>query len=278
MRIAFIAALLVLGLTAAPAYAQPTAVDTALTRIVVGSDLAGGVAVVRSGPDLTRSAAGFADVETRAGFAPNTHVRTASITKTFVAATIMQLVAEGRVDLDAPVETYLPGRIRGEGIDANVVTVRQLMRHQSGLPEYFDADTPPPDDPTTGEQLLDMALTRPAQFAPGARMKYTNTNYIVLGLLIEKVTGRPVADEITWRILVPLGLFDTYFPAPAIPGCVRPSRTPTSWSTAVAPTSPTSTRPRPVRRAGWSRRTRTCRRSSPRSSTAGSCRGRCWTR
>ena len=136
------------------------------------------------------------------------------MTKTFVAATIMQLVAEGRIDLDAPIETYLPGRIRGEGIDANVITVRQLMRHQSGLPEYFDADTPPPDDPTTGEQLLDMALTRPAQFAPGARMKYTNTNYIVLGLLIEKVTGRPVADEITWRIIVPLGLFDTYFPAP----------------------------------------------------------------
>ena len=222
MRIAFIAALLVLGLTAAPAYAQPTAVDTALTRIVVGSDLAGGVAVVRNGPDLTRSAAGFTDVETRTGFAPNTHVRAASITKTFVAATIMQLVAEGRIDLDAPIETYLPGRIRGEGIDANVITVRQLMRHQSGLPEYFDADTPPPDDPTTGEQLLDMALTRPAQFAPGARMKYTNTNYIVLGLLIEKVTGRPVADEITWRILVPLGLFDTYFPAPGDTG-LRPA-------------------------------------------------------
>ena len=192
-----------------------------MTRIVVDSDLAGGVAVVRDGADLTRSAAGFADVETRTGFAPNTHIRAASMTKTFVAATIMQLVAEGRIDLDAPIETYLPGRIRGKGIDANAITVRQLMRHQSGLPEYFDAETPPPDYPTTGEQLLDTALTRPAQFAPGATMKYTNTNYIVLGLLIGKVTGRPAADEITWRIIVPLGLFDTYFPAPGDNG-LRP--------------------------------------------------------
>ena len=221
MRIAFIAALLSLVLTAAPVHAQPSAVDTALTRIVVGSDLAGGVAVVRDGPALTRSAAGFADVETRTAFAPYTHVRTASMTKTFVAATILQLVGEGRIELDAPIETYLPGRIRGEGIDANVITVRQLMRHQSGLPEYFDAETPPPDYPTTGEQLLDTALTRPAQFAPGATMKYTNTNYIVLGLLIGKVTGRPAADEITWRIIVPLGLFDTYFPAPGDNG-LRP--------------------------------------------------------
>ena len=130
-----------------------------------------------------------------------------------MAATILQLVADGRVDLDAPVETYLPGRIRGAGIDANAITVRQLLRHQSGLPEYFDADTPPPTEPVTADQLLDMALRRPAQFTPGSAMKYTNTNYVVAGLLIESVTGRPAAGEITWRIIVPLGLFDTYFPA-----------------------------------------------------------------
>jgi D-alanyl-D-alanine carboxypeptidase len=67
-----------------------------------------------------------------------------------------------------------------------------------------------------------MALMRPAQFAPGTAMKYTNTNYIIAGLLIEKVTGRPVVDEITWRIIVPLGLFDTYFPAPDDTG-LRPA-------------------------------------------------------
>jgi D-alanyl-D-alanine carboxypeptidase len=223
VRTAFVAAVLLLfGLTAAPANAQPTAVDEAITRTVVHDNLAGGVAVVRDGTNLTRYAAGYSDVDTKAGFAPNAHIRAASITKTFVASTILQLVAEGKVDLDAPIETYLPWRIRGEGIDANAITVRQLLRHQSGLPEYFDTDTPPPAEPVTGDQLLDAALTRPAQFEPGTAMKYTNTNYVIAGLLIEKVTGHAAADEITWRILLPLGLFDTYFPAPGDMGLRQP--------------------------------------------------------
>jgi D-alanyl-D-alanine carboxypeptidase len=216
------AALLISAFPAAPAYAQPTAVDDSLTGAVVTDDLAGGVAVVRDGPALSRSAAGFADIDTQTGFAPQTHIRAASITKTFVAATILQLVAEGKIDLDASIETYLPGRIHGEGIDANAITVRQLLRHQSGLPEYFDEETPPPAEPVTADQLLDMALRRPAQFAPGTSMKYTNTNYIIAGMVIERVTGRPAADEITWRIILPLGLFETYFPAPGDTGLREP--------------------------------------------------------
>jgi D-alanyl-D-alanine carboxypeptidase len=218
----FSAALLIFAFTAASVSAQPTAVDDSLTRAVVTNDLAGGVAVVRDGAALTRHGAGFSDVDTQTGFAPQTHVRVASITKTFVAATILKLVAEGKVDLDAPIETYLPGRIRGQGIDGNAITVRQLLRHQSGLPEYYDEDTPPPAQPLAADQLLDMALTRPAQFAPGTAMKYTNTNYIAAGLLIEKVTGRPAAEEITWRIIMPLGLFQTYFPAPGDTGLRQP--------------------------------------------------------
>ncbi len=221
MRTAVVAVLALFCLTAAPASAQPAEADTTLARIVAKDDLAGGVVVTRDGFDLNRSAAGYSDIETRTAFGPNTHVRAASMTKTFVAATILQLVAEGRIELDASVETYLPGRIRGEGIDANAITVRQLLRHQSGLPEYFDDLTDVPTEPVTAEQLLDMALTRPAQFAPGTTMKYTNTNYVIAWLLIEKVTGRPASDEITWRIIVPLGLFDTYFPAPADTG-LRP--------------------------------------------------------
>ena len=223
MRAAIIwGSLLIFGFTAAPASAQRATVDNSLTRVVVTDNLAGGLAVVRDGAILTRHAAGFSDVDTREAFAPQTHVRVASITKTFVAATILQLVAEGKVDLDAPIETYLPGRIRGEGIDANAITVRQLLRHQSGLPEYYDEETPPPAEPVTADQLLDAALTRPAQFAPGTAMKYTNTNYIVAGLLIEAVTGRPAAEEITWRIILPLGLFETYFPAPDDTGLRAP--------------------------------------------------------
>jgi D-alanyl-D-alanine carboxypeptidase len=201
---AIVAVLLLLTLTGACANARPAAaVDDALTQAVVGNHLPGGIAVVGDGTGLTRAAAGHSDVDTKPGFAPNTHVRGASITKTFVAATILQLVAEGKVDLDAPIETYLPGRIRGEGIDADAITVRQLLRHQSGLPEYFDRDTPVPAGAVTADQLLDAALTRPAQFAPGSALTYTNTNYVIAGLIIEKLTGQPAADEITKRIIVP---------------------------------------------------------------------------
>jgi D-alanyl-D-alanine carboxypeptidase len=214
--------LLLLTLTGGCASTGRVAVDDAMTRIVTRDNLAGGIAVVRDGADLTRSTAGYSDVDTKAGFAPRTHVRVASITKTFVAATILQLVAEGKVDLDAPIETYLPGRIRGQGIDANAITVRQLLRHQSGLPEYFDATTKPPAQPVTGDQLLDAGLARLMQFSPGSAVKYTNTNYVIAGLLIEKVTGRPAADEITRRIIAPLGLSDTYFPAPADTGLRAP--------------------------------------------------------
>ncbi|MGV0803868.1 serine hydrolase domain-containing protein, partial [Mycolicibacterium elephantis] len=70
----------------------------------------------------------------------------------------------------------------------------------------------PPTEPKTPDQLLDMALARPVQFPPGAKMEYTNTNYIIAGMILEKVTGRPAVDEITWRTIVPFGLFDTYFP------------------------------------------------------------------
>jgi D-alanyl-D-alanine carboxypeptidase len=223
VRTASIAALLLMfGLTAATASAQPTTVADTLTDFVASDDLPGSLAVVRDGQNINHYAAGYSDVDTRAGFAPQTHVRVASITKTFVAATILQLVAEGKIDLDAPIETYLPGRIRGQGIDANAISVRQLLRHQSGLPEYFDEETPPPAEPVTADQLLDAALTRPAQFGPGTSMKYTNTNYIIAGLLIERVTGRPAAEEVTWRIIVPLGLFETYFPAPDDTG-LRPA-------------------------------------------------------
>jgi D-alanyl-D-alanine carboxypeptidase len=215
VRITLIGAVLLLVSLTACARAQTDAgLEHALTDVVARDGLPGGVVVVRDDVDVTRASAGYADVDGSAKFAPHTHVRAASITKTFVAATILQLVAEGKIDLDAPIATYLPGRIRGKGIDADKITVRQLLRHQSGLPEYFDADTPVPSQPVTADQLLDAALAKPAQFPPGSAIKYTNTNYVVAGLLIEEVTGRPAADEITRRIIAPLGLSDTYFPAP----------------------------------------------------------------
>ncbi len=223
-----VAAALLVGLTAAPfevpvAGAAPvSSLDQVLSDAVAADGVPGAIAVVYDGHTLSRHWAGVSDVATGAEFTPNTHVRAGSVSKAFVAAMILQLVAEGRIDLDAPIEVYLPGRVRGEGIDPEAITVRQVLRHQSGLPEYFDSVTDVPTEPVTGEQLLDMALTRPAGFAPGEKTVYTNTNYVVAGLIAEAVTETPVADEVTRRVIAPLGLRDTYWPAPDDTGLRKP--------------------------------------------------------
>jgi len=146
-------------------------------------------------------------------------VRIGSNTKTFVAVVVMQMVQEGKVGLDEPIETYLPGLIRGEGIDGSKITVRQLLQHTSGLPEYTDT-TPGRSDIfqikdhyAQPRDLLDTALGKPAAFEPGTQWAYTNTNYVVLGMLVERVSQRPVGEQIDERIVKKLGLSHTYFPA-----------------------------------------------------------------
>ena len=166
------------------------------------------------------AAAGVGNLET--GEAPplDGEVRIGSNTKTFVAVVIMQLVQEGKITLDEPIETYLPGLIHGEGIDASKITVRQLLQHTSGLPEY--TDTVPGetdifqirDNYYSTRDLLDVALSKPAAFEPGSQFKYSNTYYIGLTLLAEKVTHRPLAEQIPQRIIEPLGLSHTYYPGP----------------------------------------------------------------
>ena len=199
------------GVGVVPAWAG-TDLSATVAHVVADQRLAGGVAVTRDGTSVTGFSSGYSDVDMRTGFVPHVRVRAASVTKTFVAAAVLQLVAEGKVDLDASVESYLPGRVRGAGIDASAITVRQLLHNASGLPEYY-YDTDPHGPPQTSQQLLDVALAKPAQFPPGAMIKYTNTNFVVAGMIITAVTGRDPAEEITRRIIMPLGLADTYFPA-----------------------------------------------------------------
>ena len=166
-------------------------------------------------------ALGKGDVET--GQAPplDGEVRIGSNTKTMVAVIVMQLVEEGKVALDEPVDTYLPGLLKGEGIDGSKITVRQLLQHTSGLPEYTDTVMGETtdifevrNDYYSPRDLLDVALAKPAQFEPGAKFAYSSTNYIALGLLVEKVTKRTLVEQIDQRIAKPLGLAHTYLPVP----------------------------------------------------------------
>ncbi|MEU7855501.1 serine hydrolase domain-containing protein [Nonomuraea sp. NPDC049141] len=129
--------------------------------------------------------------------------RAASITKPVIAATVMRLVADGKVNLDEQVEHYLPSSLHGAR-----VTVRQLLQHTSGLPEYFDlVDWTKPAIPA---DHLALAMTRPFVGKPGERWSYSNTNYLVAGLLIEKVTGKDFREVSEDGVLK--GLPGTYWP------------------------------------------------------------------
>ena len=206
--------------TGSASSAEKEQVLSATQSLVDGGYPAALTAVRDKDGNTIGAAAGVGNLET--GEAPplDGEVRIGSNTKTFVAVVILQLVQEGKITLDEPIETYLPGLLHGEGIDAAKITVRQLLQHTSGLPEY--TDTVPGetdifqirDNYYSTRDLLDVALSKPAAFEPGSQFSYTNTNYIVLSLLAEKVTHRPLAEQITQRITEPLGLAHTYYPNP----------------------------------------------------------------
>ena len=150
--------------------------------------------------------------------------RVGSISKVFIATVVLQLVAERRVGLDQPVQSYLPGLLRA---DDPPITIAELLNHTSGLgpadgtlntgdPQWFLANRL--GTYTTG-QLLGPVLGQPLIFAPGSHQQYNGVNYIVLAMLIQQVTGHSYAQEIRQRILEPLGLRHTYVPvsSPAMP-------------------------------------------------------------
>ncbi|WNF28413.1 serine hydrolase domain-containing protein [Streptomyces sp. C11-1] len=198
----------------ADAAARPDAVQRALNALVRDDRMPAALASVKDRSGRVRTyTAGVGDLATGSKVPRDGQVRIGSNTKSFTAVVVLQLVGEGKIDLDAFVDTYLPGLVRGEGIDGNRITVRQLLQHTSGLPEYSNHLG---DDVRyyAPRELLATALRHPAEFVPGKSWKYSNTNYVLAGLIVQKVTGRPLADEIDRRVVRRAGLRHTYFPAP----------------------------------------------------------------
>ncbi|MEU7646985.1 serine hydrolase domain-containing protein [Streptomyces huasconensis] len=197
----------------ASAAPRPDTVQQGLDTLVRADGMPGALASVtdREGRDRTYTA-GVGDLATGAPVPRDGQVRIGSNTKTFTAVVMLQLVAEGKVALDVSVDTYLPGLVRGERIDGRRITVRHLLQQTSGLPNYTEYDIQPRYyEP---RELLDIALRHKGHFAPGKKWEYSNTNYVLAGLIIEKVTRRTVAEEIDRRVIRRLGLRHTYFPAP----------------------------------------------------------------
>jgi D-alanyl-D-alanine carboxypeptidase len=216
-----LAAVVALGLPgrAHAATAAPPALGQALDRLVADG-VPGAIALERHDGEEWHAASGVADLATQEPISPGDRYRIGSITKGFVSTVVLQLVAERRLSLDDTVEQWLPGVVP----NGAAITVRELMNHTSGLYDYVD----PPfylgllHDPLKTWQPLELvrlAVAHPAMFAPGAGWSYSNTNYIVLGLIVAAVQKRPAAQqmaspaiEVYRRIIGPLGLRHTSFP------------------------------------------------------------------
>jgi D-alanyl-D-alanine carboxypeptidase len=195
-------ALVLLVLTMAGSRATPTPPADGLLPVFLTRGKAPAAALLAREGTSTRYA------EAGPGIARSDHFRAGSITKTFLATVVLQLASEHRLSLSDPVERHLPGLVRGAGNDGRALTLRSLLTHTSGLYDYT-RDTEGLI-PVTAVEAVRIALTHPP--ADRGRFAYSNTNYVLLGRVVEQVTGRSYASEAERRIIAPLGLTGTSFP------------------------------------------------------------------
>ncbi|MFD9823970.1 serine hydrolase domain-containing protein [Streptomyces violascens] len=229
------------ALTAAPAaHAAPSAPSApghrATQRALDAEVAAGAVGVTAQAVDkygVWQGTSGVGDRRTGTPRSPEDRYRIGSITKTFIATVLLQLEAEGRLSLDDTVDHWLPGVVRGHGHDGRRITLRQVLDHASGI---YDVTSDPGFaktafttdflahryDTWTPGQLVAVAMRHQPDFAPGTSWKYSNTNYAIAGLVIQKATARPYGDEIRDRIINPLHLHGTSAPG-TDPHMPRPS-------------------------------------------------------
>ncbi|MDT9686850.1 serine hydrolase domain-containing protein [Streptomyces sp. P9(2023)] len=188
----------------------------------------GAYSAVRNGPARWQGATGIADVDSGRPTRPDFEHRVGSITKTFTAVAVLQQAGAGRIDLDAPVGRYIPDVVPGE--QGRQVTVRMLLNHTSGIADYVLPAFPGIlENPGKAldenrlrriapEELARLGLAAPPVAERGTH-SYSNTNYILAGLILERVTGQQAEAYITRNVIRKAGLRHTYFPSsPSIKG------------------------------------------------------------
>ena len=220
--VAVVLAVLATTVVAAGAQAKRTTSLQEDLDTLVASGPPGAVLFVRNGGETQQLTAGLGEVATKTPMRANDLFRIASLNKTYTAAVVLQLVGEGKLRLDDSVERWLPKLVpNGQNI-----TIRELLNHTSGLFDhekderilapYLNGDFGHYWKPV---ELVRMAVSHKPNFPPGKGEEYSSTNYIIAGLIVEKVTGHSIGTELRNRIFRPLGLTDTIYPSnPAIPG------------------------------------------------------------
>jgi D-alanyl-D-alanine carboxypeptidase len=214
------AALASLLLVASPALAVDVPSRADVQRVlegVVDGGAPGVTAVIRGPGGRERYSAGSADLRRDRPISPRAHGRVGSVTKSFTATLVLQLAAEGKLGLEDSVQRWLPGVVP----NGDRITVRQLLDHSSGIADYCsvpgitlcDPSNPNPARRWTPDQLVAIGVGAPPTFPPGQGWSYTNTDYALLGMIIERATGRTLGAEYERRIFKPLGLDQTSFPS-----------------------------------------------------------------
>ncbi|MBI4905891.1 MAG: serine hydrolase [Acidobacteria bacterium] len=187
-----------------------TQADAFVQAFVTQKRFQGSVLVAREGKPLFRKSYGLANVEWDAANTPDTKFRLGSISKQFTAVLILQLAEQGKLKLEDSVRKYYP-----DGPASwDAVTIHHLLSHQSGIPSYTElpgffrklAGTA-----RTPAEIVQLTQDKPLEFDPGTKYKYDNTGYVLLGYVIEKVSGRSYEEQLQKAILEPVGMKDTGF-------------------------------------------------------------------
>jgi D-alanyl-D-alanine carboxypeptidase len=186
-------------------------VQAALDALVDAGSVAA-VAQVRDGEDSWSGAAGLVERDGTEAASAEDPVRIASVTKAMVAAVVLQLVDEGKLELDQQVDELLPGVL------PKPVTVRQLLDHTSGVPDYFtgfdsaEQIAARATDAVTDDELIDRAVSMPWTSEPGQEFGYANTNYVLLGQIVADLDGKSIGQSLQDRIFDPLEMTDSTYP------------------------------------------------------------------
>jgi D-alanyl-D-alanine carboxypeptidase len=218
---------------------------------VVAAGVPGALALVRGGDRTQSAAVGLADVGVRRKLEAGDRFRAGSVTKTFVATVVLQLASEGQLRLDDPISRWLPGLLP----DGGRITIHELLTHRSGLADLADdrAVLHGSRSDWSARRLVGLMARQPRTAAPGGAFRYSSTNYLVLGLIIERVTGQSLASELAHRIIEPLGLADTTFTPGPVPGVHVHGYSPPSHQGVVDPAAePRDLEARSARWAGAS--------------------------
>ncbi len=179
-------------------------IDDAARQVLASTGApAASIAVVKDGQIAYLQAYGDAKIDPRTPARPEMRFSIGSISKQFTATAILMLAEQGKLALDDPVSRFLPTLTR-----AAEVTIRQLLSHTSGYQDYWPQDYVPPFmlQPITADKLLDLWARKPLDFDPGTQWQYSNTGYVIAGLIVEKAAGMPLVEFLRQRVFTPLGM------------------------------------------------------------------------